>query len=75
MILLKIDGNFDVVFTEAETSQHVHKTHYISNWGLPSLWEAGLAANPLLHQPLQEAAWSALHLLHGSSLEHLGLVQ
>lgn len=75
MILLKINGNFDVVFTEAETSQHVHKVHYITNEGLPSLWEAGLSSNLLVHQPLQGAAWPALHLLCGSSLEHLGLVQ
>lgn len=55
MILLAINGNFDVVLSEAKISLHAHKAdvkiHCVGNWGLLSLWEAGLAASPFSISP------------------------
>lgn len=55
VILLEINGNFDVDLSGAKISLHVHKAdvkiRYISNWGLPSLWVAGLAASPFSISP------------------------
>lgn len=55
MILLEVNGIYDVVLSEAEISLHVHKAdvkiHYTCNWELPSLWEAGLAASPFSISP------------------------
>lgn len=46
-----VNSNFDIALTEAKLSLHMHKAYvkicYVSIWGLPSLWEAGLAAKPL----------------------------
>lgn len=47
----EVNSNFDIALTEAKLSLHMHKAYvkicYVSVWGLPSLWEAGLATKPL----------------------------